>query len=128
VIQSGTGSAWRSLNGASGRLPIIRVGRLRRGIELSESATPAVDGGARRRSRESWWSRVAPLGAWRADSTASLIRLGMDVLGEGSAGLARCAALAAAQQLEAGLDMDIARVELRSALVCVQGVVDLVVA
>lgn len=80
------------------------------------------------RSRESWWSRVAPLGPWRADSTASLIRLGMDVLGEGSAGLARCAALAAAQQLEAGLDMDIARVELRSALVCVQGVVDLVVA
>jgi hypothetical protein len=52
----------------------------------------------------------------------------MDILRQGSAGLSRGAALAAAQQLEARLDMDVSGVELRRALVRIQGIVDLIVA
>jgi hypothetical protein len=50
----------------------------------------------------------------------------MDILRQRSAGLAR--SLAAAQQLEASLDMNIGRIELSSALICIQGIIDLVVA
>jgi hypothetical protein len=52
----------------------------------------------------------------------------MDVLGERGARLARCAALSVAQELEAGLDVEVGRVELRGAPIGVQGIIDLIVA
>ena len=129
MIQSGAWST-RSLNRAPSWLSIIWIRRLRRGVELGEPAVPVVvERGAGRVDRGSLGrSRVAPLGTGRPNSAAGLIRLGMDILGEGSAGLAGSATLAAAQQLEASLDMDIAGIELGSALIRIQGIIDLIVA
>ena len=119
------------MNGPPGWLSIIRIWRLRRRVELCESAVPVVvERGAGRIHGGSWGGEqsLPHWGPGGPTAPLGLIRLGMDILGEGSAGLAGSATLAAAQQLEASLDMDIAGIELGSALIRIQGIVDLIVA
>ena len=126
MIQPGAGSAWRSLDRTAGRLTIVWVRGLRRGIEFCESAAPSIDRGIAWGALGGRGCRISPLRTGRTNGSAGLVRLGMDILRQGSGGLCR-ATLAAAQQLEASLDMDVGWVELCCALICIQGIVDLII-
>jgi hypothetical protein len=51
----------------------------------------------------------------------------MDILRKGGAGLPRSTTLPVAQQLESSLDVDVAWVKLRRALIRIQRIIDLIV-
>ena len=73
--------------------------------------------------------RRSPLWTWRPRDVGSLVLLGVDILRHGSRVLRRHARpLVVPQQLQPGLDVLIARVEVGCALVRIQGVVGLIVA
>ena len=61
---------------------------------------------------------------------SGLVSLRMDVLGDWNAALIGCAigGLAILQQLQAGFNMDVGRIKVGSALVCVKRISSLVVA
>lgn len=71
-------------------------------------------------------ARVGPVRTWRSNGTLLLVCLRMDVGRHGRR--AGAVGLPIPQELEPGLDMGVGLVQLRSTLVSIQSIVDLVIA
>lgn len=106
----------RVLNASKASVPVVSPAQCSRGERL-----------LRCRLR---WLRTTPLGLWRAVHSSGLVGLRVDILRQRCAILVRHAIrrLAILQQLQAGLNMHVGRVEISCTLVCIQRICSLVVA
>jgi hypothetical protein len=114
------------------RLPtlLVGVGRLGRWVHIT-TMTPAIGGWPSRGTRWGWrrlllWlvTRTGPLGSWRSAS----VSIRVNIRGLGNTGLRPGASATVSQEVEPGLDMRVVLVKISRPLVCVQSIVDLVVA
>jgi hypothetical protein len=74
-------------------------------------------------------SRISPLRAWRSNGSSGLISLRVNILREWCTRLdwdATC--LAVTEQLQPSFDVNVCGIELCSTLICIQRIVDLIVA
>lgn len=107
---------------------LVRVGGLRRGVDVGEAASPVLSGslGRRRGARSrGLLSRASPL---RSDRTRGLISLRVHIGGLGSGRWGTSISATRTEELKASLDVWVAGVEFGSTLVSIQRICDLVVA